>query len=195
MKQMVFYFLIFSAFGALGCASPPSGLAENEIRTAQNIPGESAANVPAETKFRVETFAVGLEVPWAFAFLPERKYAFYRASGQSQAYRKRKAARRAGFRRSRCRAFERERFDGHFAASEFPENNFVYLAYAYRGDGKRVRVVRYKFADNKFVEPKTIIENIPAAPNHAGTRARFGPGRQALHHDGRRDRLEIWRRI
>jgi len=41
--------------------------------------------------------------------------------------------------------------------------------------GKRVRVARYKFADNELSEPKTIIEDIPAAPNHAGTRARFGP--------------------
>lgn len=57
----------------------------------------------------------------------------------------------------------------------FAENKFVYIAYAYRGDGKRVRIVRLKFDGGKFIEPKTIIEGIPAAPNHAGTRARFGP--------------------
>jgi aldose sugar dehydrogenase len=58
---------------------------------------------------------------------------------------------------------------------EFASSSFVYLAYAYRGDGKRVKIVRYKYVGGKFTEPTNIIENIPAAPNHAGTRARFGP--------------------
>jgi glucose/arabinose dehydrogenase len=38
-----------------------------------------------------------------------------------------------------------------------------------------VKIVRYKFDGKTFTEPKIIIEDIPAAPNHAGTRARFGP--------------------
>jgi glucose/arabinose dehydrogenase len=57
----------------------------------------------------------------------------------------------------------------------FSTNGFVYLAYAYNGDGKRVKVVRYKFDGVKFGEPKIIVDNIPAARHHAGTRARFGP--------------------
>ena len=57
----------------------------------------------------------------------------------------------------------------------FATNNFVYLAYAYNADGKRIKVMRYKYAGGKLTEPKVIIENIPGAPNHAGMRARFGP--------------------
>jgi glucose/arabinose dehydrogenase len=57
----------------------------------------------------------------------------------------------------------------------FAANNYVYLAYAYKQDGTRDKVVRYKLAANKFTEPKVIIEGMPAAPNHAGMRARFGP--------------------
>jgi len=57
----------------------------------------------------------------------------------------------------------------------FPSNNFIYLAYAYNNEGKRDKVVRYKYVDGKFSEPKAIIEDIPAAPNHAGMRCRFGP--------------------
>jgi glucose/arabinose dehydrogenase len=58
---------------------------------------------------------------------------------------------------------------------DFANNSFVYLAYAYREDGKQVKIVRYRYADKKLTEPAIIIEKIPAAPNHAGTRARFGP--------------------
>jgi glucose/arabinose dehydrogenase len=57
----------------------------------------------------------------------------------------------------------------------FAANSFVYLAYAYRADGKQVKVVRYKYAGGKLTEPTNIVEGIPGAPNHAGTRARFGP--------------------
>src|SRR6185436_4005059 len=57
----------------------------------------------------------------------------------------------------------------------FSANNFVYLAYAYNKGGKRDKVVRYKYAGGKFTEPTIIIEDIPAAPNHAGMRTRFGP--------------------
>jgi len=57
----------------------------------------------------------------------------------------------------------------------FSTNNFVYLAYAYNQDSKHVKVVRYEYDGKTFVEPKTIVDNIPGSPNHAGTRARFGP--------------------
>jgi glucose/arabinose dehydrogenase len=58
----------------------------------------------------------------------------------------------------------------------FAENRLLYLAYAYRGDGgQRVRVVRYRETGSALIEPRTIIEDIPAARYHAGTRARFGP--------------------
>jgi glucose/arabinose dehydrogenase len=58
---------------------------------------------------------------------------------------------------------------------DFAKNGFIYLAYSYNADGKRVKVVRYKYVDGAFTEPKVIIENVPGAPNHAGMRADFGP--------------------
>jgi glucose/arabinose dehydrogenase len=58
---------------------------------------------------------------------------------------------------------------------QFASNHWVYLAYAYKADEMRVRVVRYLESPIGFTEPKTIIENIPAAKYHAGCRIRFGP--------------------
>jgi glucose/arabinose dehydrogenase len=57
----------------------------------------------------------------------------------------------------------------------FARSPYIYLAYSYNNDGKRVKVVRYTYAGGKFTEPKSIIDNVPGAPNHAGMRARFGP--------------------
>jgi glucose/arabinose dehydrogenase len=58
---------------------------------------------------------------------------------------------------------------------QFASNHLLYLAYAYRGGGQRVRVVRFKETSTGLVERKVIIEEIPAAANHAGCRLRFGP--------------------
>src|SRR6266540_408311 len=58
---------------------------------------------------------------------------------------------------------------------QFESNHYLYLAYAYRGDGQRVRVVRFRETAGALAEPLVIIENIPAARYHAGTRTRFGP--------------------
>ena len=57
----------------------------------------------------------------------------------------------------------------------FASNGFLYMAYAYNSGGQKVKVVRYRYDGKTFVEPKAIIENIPAAANHAGSRARIGP--------------------
>jgi glucose/arabinose dehydrogenase len=58
---------------------------------------------------------------------------------------------------------------------QFSSNHLLYLSYAYKGDGQRVRVVRYRETESGFTDNKVIIENIPAAQFHAGCRVRFGP--------------------
>jgi len=58
---------------------------------------------------------------------------------------------------------------------DFATNHFLYLSYAYGGDGIQVRVVRYRETPEGLVDRKVIIENIPAAQYHAGCRIRFGP--------------------
>jgi glucose/arabinose dehydrogenase len=59
----------------------------------------------------------------------------------------------------------------------FANNHFVYTAYNYdRGnENYRLRVVRFREAQNHLTEPHTLIEDIPAYRNHTGCRLRFGP--------------------
>jgi glucose/arabinose dehydrogenase len=59
---------------------------------------------------------------------------------------------------------------------KFSENHFLYLAYAYQASGKQnVKVVRYRATGETLTDAKTIVELIPAARYHAGTRLGFGP--------------------
>jgi glucose/arabinose dehydrogenase len=162
MIRVILHLAIVCSF--LGCGQSTSAPAENGV-----------VSTSGDAKFRVETVASGLEVPWGFAFLPNGNMLFTERPG-------------------RVRIIE----NGHLRAEpvftvpdvepsgesglmdislhpNFPSNNFIYLAYAYNNEGKRDKVVRYKYVDGKFSEPKAIIEDIPAAPNHAGMRCRFGP--------------------
>ncbi len=162
---------ILCAFFFAACGQPPTGLAENEISATQNAAGETGQAV----KFRVETVASNLEVPWAIAFAPDNQTFFTERPGRVRVIENGKLRVEPIFTVPDVEPSSESGLMDLSLHPNFAANRFVYLAYAYRGDGKRVRVVRYKFADNKLSEPKTIIEDIPAAPNHAGTRARFGP--------------------
>ena len=71
MKNVCLIFLVSVAM-AVGCGQKPKGLAENEIILTQK----------GDAKFRVETVATGLEVPWGFAFLPDGNLLFTERPGR-----------------------------------------------------------------------------------------------------------------
>lgn len=161
--------LVFSVFGlilfAFGCGAPPVGLAE----------GESVTTRSGDAKFRVETVAGGLQVPWGIAFLPGGNLLFTERPGRVRIIENGKLKAEPVYQVADVEPSGESGLMDVSIHPNFKENKFVYLAYAYRGDGKQVKVVRYKFDGKTFLEPKTIVENIPGAPNHAGTRARFAP--------------------
>lgn len=125
--------------------------------------------------FRVETVATGLEVPWAFAWLPNGDMLVTERPGRVRIIEGGKLRAAPIFTVPDVEPSGESGLMDISVHPSFAGNSFVYVAYAYNADGKKVKVVRYKYAGGAFNEPKVIIENIPAARNHAGTRARFGP--------------------
>lgn len=158
-------FVICSALVAVGCGNVATGSAEDQIFETQN----------SETRFRVETVASGLEVPWGFAFLPNGNLLFTERPGRVRIVENGKLRAEPVFTVPDVEPSGESGLMDISLHPDFARNGFVYLSYAYNKDGRFVRITRHKFADRKFTEPKTIIENIPAAQFHAGTRARFGP--------------------
>lgn len=163
--KTIFGFLVFLFLFAAGCGQVQSGLAENEVVSLQS----------GDARFRVETVATRLEVPWAFAFLPNRDMLFTERPGRVRIIEGGKLRAEPVFTVPDVEPSSESGLMDISLHPNFASNNFVYLAYAYNKDGKRVKVVRYKFDGKTLIEPKIIIEDIPAAPNHAGTRARIGP--------------------
>ena len=165
MKQIIFSVVLSFVWLTVACGQAPKGMAESESATTQKD----------DVKFRVETVATNLEVPWGFAFLPDGNLLFTERPGRVRLIEGGKLRPEPVFTTPDVEPSSESGLMDVSVHPNYAQNKFVYLAYAYRGDGKQVKVVRYRFDGKTFVEPKIIVENIPAAPNHAGTRARFGP--------------------
>jgi len=127
------------------------------------------------TKFRVETVASGLEVPWAFAWLPNKDLIFTERRGRVRIIEGGKLRPEPVFTVPDVEPTGESGLMDITLHPDFAGNSFVYLAYSYNSDGKRVKVVRYKYAGKTLTDPKIIVDNVPGAPNHAGMRCRFGP--------------------
>ena len=157
--------LLLLALIEFGCGQAPHGLAENQVVSA-----------PAgDVQFRVETVASGLEVPWAFAFLPNGNMLFTERPGRIRIIENGKLRPDPVFTVPDVEPSGESGLMDISLHPNFAANGFVYISYAYSKDGRFVRVARYKFDGKTFSDSKTIIDNIPAAQFHAGTRCRFGP--------------------
>lgn len=151
---------------AIACSNAsPAGGFENTVFETQD----------KQTKFRVETVASGLEVPWGFAWLPNKDLIFTERKGRVRIVESGKLRTEPIFTVPDVEPTGESGLMDIALHPEFAKNNFIYLGYSYNSDGKRVKVVRYKFSNNSLTEPKIIVDNIPGAPNHSGMRARFGP--------------------
>ena len=161
------YGLLFIAaallFFAVSCAS--SGLAENSV----------TSTASGDQKFKVETVATGLEIPWGFAWLPNKDMLFTERPGRVRIIENGKLRAEPVFTVPDVEPTGESGLMDITLHPAFASKSFIYLVYSYNSDGKHVKVVRYKYTDGKFNEPKTIVDGIPGAPNHSGSRCRFGP--------------------
>ncbi len=158
------FLMLLTAIAAFACSNAAPAETDQSFQTSDD-----------QTKFRVETFVTGLEVPWGFAWLPNGDLLVTERPGRVRLVEGGKLRPEPVY---TVPDVEPSSESGLMDISLHPDharNNFVYLAYSYNKDGRHVKVVRYRYANRSFSEPTVIIENIPGAPNHAGMRARFGP--------------------
>ena len=138
---------------------------------------ESSLPPPADTpRFRVETVAANLEVVWSIVFAPDGRMFFTERPGRVRVIENGKLRAAAFFTVPDVEPSGESGLMGMTLHPQFAANHFIYLAYAYREDGdQRVRVARYRETGETLSDAKTIIEGIPAARYHSGTRLKFGP--------------------
>jgi len=131
------------------------------------------------SKVKVETVLEGLQVPWAIAWTGADRMLVNERPGR---------VRVATLKDGNWALREKPLYnvpdlkvrrggeiglEGLCVHPNYADNKFVYIAYG--SSDNDVRVVRLKDTGDELIEPKVIIDKIPAAANHAGCRPAFGP--------------------
>jgi aldose sugar dehydrogenase len=167
MKRFIFPLLASGVLCLHACVgSAPTGRGAGEVESAPQ----------SGVQFRVETVVSGLEVPWSIAFAPDGRMFITERPGRVRVFEQGKLRPAPLATIEDVRSASESGLMGLALHPEFDTNHLLYLAYAYEGQGgQQVRVVRFRETGDALSERKVIIEGIPAAPNHAGCRLRFGP--------------------
>ena len=160
-RSLIFALLVV----ALACNQPPPGRGAGEVETS---PG-------AQVSFRVESVVSGLMVPWSIVWSPDGRMIFSERAGRVRVVEGGKLRPQPLLTVSDVESTGESGLMSVALHPRFTTNHWLYLSYAYKGDGQRVRVVRYREASEGLVDLTVIIENIPAAQFHAGCRIKFGP--------------------
>lgn len=125
--------------------------------------------------WKVETVLTGLQVPWAIAFDPSGNMIFTERSGRVRIMEGKTLRSEPLMTLTDLAASSESGLMGLCLHPNYSKNRYLYLAYSYRMGGQFIKVVRYVNDGIELKVDKVIIDQIPAAPNHAGTRVQFGP--------------------
>lgn len=136
--------------------------------------GEIKQSINHGAEFRVEVVAEGLQVPWSILWTSPERMLVTERPGRVRIVMRGRLEEQPLFVVPDVEPSGENGLMGMTLHPRYAENRFVYLAYAYRADGRRVKVVRYRDTGETLTEARAIIENIPAQKYHAGTRVRFG---------------------
>ena len=142
---------------SLACSRPPAGKGAGEIET----------SVQSNTSFRIEKVVGGLQVPWSIVWAPDGRMIFTERAGRVRVVENGTLKPEPLFVIPDVEPSGESGLMSVALHPEFKNNHFLYLSYAYAGDGVRVRIVRYRETPAGFVDRKVIIEDIPAARFHA----------------------------
>lgn len=142
-----------------------------------NFPITESTTTADGVRIGVQTLLTNLDLPWSISFTPDGRMFFTERVGRVRVVQN-----------GQLLSEPAATFADVFSSSEsgvlgmalhpgFAQNSLVYVVYtATRSDGARVnRLVRFRESGNVFREPAVLLDNIPAASTHAGSRIRFGP--------------------
>jgi glucose/arabinose dehydrogenase len=146
--RVIFFFLLIAGFASVTYAAEPS----------------------------IETFARGLQTPWAIAFAPDGRIFLTERPGRIRVIEKGALQSEPWLKLDAYESGEGGLM-GLALDPTFEKNRYVYVALTYRDrDGRtKNRLVRLREDNGKGVLDKILVDNVPGAPFHNGGRVKFGP--------------------
>jgi glucose/arabinose dehydrogenase len=155
--------------------SPTTTSAESDTTSTEQMTTTSQPSAATAEDLVVDTVATGLDTPWEMRFLPEGDLVVTERAGRI--LRVELPGGRVTELGSVPAAEEGEGgLMGLAVDPGFPEQPYFYVAYTYSGDdGLATRVSRLSFVEGGIAEETVLLDGIPAAGNHNGSRVAFGP--------------------
>ena len=131
------------------------------------------------TRFLVESYITNLEVPWAIAFAPDGRMFVTERPGRVRIVQNNQLLPTPALTIPDVYRVSEAGLLGIALHPDFAANHYVYLVYT-SNEGGRVsnRLARYREVNNQLAERAILLDDVPAAPNHNGSRLKFGPDRR-----------------
>ncbi len=170
---------------------------KKEIPTAENMlvendPLDNEHSLSTEQKYRLEKVAEGLDVPWSIEFSSPNRMLVAERPGRIRVVNYGILDPKPLHTFSEVPNKSEEGLMGMALDPDYSANKYIYVCVAY-GDAKKLadKVVRLRDENDKLVEDKTLLDNIPAAQYHAGCRIAFGPDKKLYITTGEATQKEI----
>ena len=143
---------------------PPNGVPEEEYTAADG------------TRFAVQTLVTGLEIPWSLAFAPDGRLFVSERPGRVRVVQNGQLRTAPALLLNDVHTAGESGILGLAVHPDFATNGFVYLTYTARTpDGPVARLMRFRELNNMLAEGVVLLDDVPAANIHNGSRVRFGP--------------------
>lgn len=128
------------------------------------------------TRFGVQTLATGLQIPWSLAFTPDGRLFIAERPGRVRIVQNGQLLPEPALTLPDAFTTGESGILGMAVHPAFASNQFVYLTYTAIGPrGPVARLMRFREAGNRLAEGVVLLDDVPAANIHNGSRVRFGP--------------------
>jgi glucose/arabinose dehydrogenase len=168
------YFLWFVMVAVLVTVVSCKKMDNQKVETM--VPDTSSSGIP----YRIETLAMGLNVPWDMDISKDGRLFFTERPGFIRVIQDGKLIEAPVLSLTQQVVHRGEGgLLGLVLDPNFEHNHYIYVYHTYSEDGKsKNRVLRIIENNNRARVDKVIIDNLPGAQNHNGGRIKIGPDRK-----------------
>jgi glucose/arabinose dehydrogenase len=142
------------------------------VRILRECPGTARCDRRPHAPPRVKTLAIGLEIPWEIAFLPDRRALITERPGRVRLLRRDGHMERKPVARIAVSTKGEGGLLGLAIDPDFAHNGSVYLYYT-AADGMRLE--RWRFSAGRLHRVRSLVQGIAAGRIHDSGRIAFGP--------------------
>lgn len=152
------------------------GMFNSRMKPGESRPSEAGAPASETVRYKIEEIAHGLEVPWSIVFTSPTRMLVTERPGRIRVIENGIVKGEPLHTFLEVSTGGEEGLMSLALHPQYANNKYVYASYAYQSErGMWVKVVRFRDDGDSISDMKTIIDAIPAAQYHAGSRLRFGP--------------------